>query len=101
MRSGLEKIKVIQRRSVFVGRERFSQYILDNQGLDLLNSLTSEQQYLSDPRKDSEEVIGVRLPKSTTETPIQMWWITKAWLELSPLGLPQLSLGLGANSGKH
>jgi hypothetical protein len=39
--------------------------------------------------------------KSSTETPIQTWWITKAWLELSPLGLPQLSVGFDANLGKH
>ena len=38
---------------------------------------------------------------SPMKTPTQTWWNTKAWSELSPLGLPQLSVGLGANSGKH
>ena len=36
-----------------------------------------------------------------TKTPTQTWWNTKAWQELSPPGLPQLSVELGANSGKH
>src|SRR6185436_8284843 len=38
---------------------------------------------------------------SPTKTPTRTWWNTKAWSELSPPGLPQLSVGLGANSGKH
>jgi len=38
---------------------------------------------------------------SPTKTPTRTWWNTKAWSELSPPGLPQLSVGLGTNSGKH
>ena len=41
---------------------------------------------------------GVTVP---TKTPTRTWWNTKAWSELSPPRLPQLSMGLGANSGKH
>jgi hypothetical protein len=73
---------------------------LDNQGSGLLNSLTSEQQYLFNPQKDREGVIR-KAAKSSTETPIRTWWITKAWSEQLPLEVPQLSMGFGANSGEH
>jgi hypothetical protein len=59
---------------------------------------TLEQQYLSDSRIDWEGLIGGRLPKAL-RTPNRTWWTTKAWSGLSPLGLPQLSVGLGAISG--
>ena len=61
---------------------------------------TSGRRYLSDPPKDWEGLIGVR-PPTAYETPIRTWWNTKAWSELSPLGLPQLSMGLGATSGNQ
>ena len=38
---------------------------------------------------------------SPTKTPIRMWWNTMAWSELSPLELPQPSVGLGATSGNR
>ena len=38
---------------------------------------------------------------SPTKTPTRMWWNTKAWSELSPPGLPELSVGLGATSGNR
>jgi len=38
---------------------------------------------------------------SPMKTPTRMWWNTKAWSELSPPGLPQLSVGLGATSGNR
>lgn len=67
-RSVLERIKNIQEiiryKYVFLGREEFSIVFprsLDNEGSDSLCSLTSEQ-----------------------------WWNTKVWLELSPMGIPQL-----------
>ena len=43
------------RINVLVGREGFSKVLprqLDNQGSGLLNSLTLEQRFLFDPRKD-------------------------------------------------
>ena len=51
-------------RGVFL---RFSQDKLDNQSSGLLNSLTSEQQYLSEPRKDWKEVIGGQAAKKLYE----------------------------------
>ena len=44
---------------------------------------------------------GGQAANNPTKTPTRTWWNTKAWSELSPPGLPQLSMGLGANSGKH
>ena len=47
-----------------------------------------------------EQVVGGRLPKALRNTnPNRVDY--EGHTELSPLGLPQLSVGLGANSGEH
>ena len=38
---------------------------------------------------------------SPMKTTTQTWWNTKVWSELSPPGLPQLSVGLGATSSNR
>jgi hypothetical protein len=51
-------------------------------------------------KKDWEESNRGKAAKKLYETPTRMWWITKTRQSCHLCGLPQLTMGLGANSGK-